>query len=90
MKLSTELKQNLGLSHGVQVQGMKNGLFQDGGMKDGFIILYINDEPVNNADDVEYLYNMIMKNSGEEKVMFITGIYPTGKKGYYAIDLSQE
>ena len=59
-------------------------------MKVGFIILYINDEPVNNADDVEYLYNMIMKNSGEEKVMFITGIYPTGKKGYYAIDLSQE
>ncbi len=90
MKLSAETKNHMGISHGVQVQGLKKGLFKDGGIKDGFIILFINDEPVNSADDVEYIYNQIMKNSDGEKVMFISGIYPTGKKGYYAVDLAAE
>ena len=87
MKLSSETRNHLGISHGVQVQGLKNGLFKNADIKDGFIVMYINDEPVNSSDDVEYLYDRITKADGE-KVMFISGLYPTGKKGYYAIDLS--
>lgn len=30
-----------------------------------------------------------MKGSDADKVMFITGIYPTGRKVYYAVDLSE-
>ena len=88
MKLSAETKQHMGISHGVQVQGLQKGLFKDGGIKDGFIILYINDQPVNSTDDVEYIYNQIMKSDDSEKVMFITGLTPTGAKKYYAIDLT--
>ncbi len=50
----------------------------------------INDVFVNTPDDVERLYNQIMKNSDSDKVMFLTGIYPTGRKGYYAVNLSEE
>lgn len=90
MKISDETKRNLGISTGVQVQGVKSGAFKDAGVKDGFVITDINGTTVNNSDDVERIYNSIMKNDGEDKVMFITGLYPTGKKYYYAVNLSQD
>ena len=60
-----------------QGQGLKAGAFRDAGVKDGFIITEINGQPVNSTDDVEYIYNAIMKDSDEDKVMFLTGLYPT-------------
>lgn len=90
MKLSQETKQHLGISGGVQVQGIKTGAFKDAGVKDGFIIIDINGQAVNSTDDVEYIYDSIMKGSDEDKVMFLTGVYPTGKKYYYAVNLVQE
>lgn len=90
MKISDETKSHLGISNGVQVQGLKGGAFKDAGVKDGFIITEINDNAVNSTDDVEYIFNQIMKNDNEERVMFLKGIYPTGKKYYYAVNLTQE
>lgn len=90
MKLGDETKRKLGISNGVKVTGIKNGAFRDAGIKEGFIITDINGRSVNTSDDVEAIYNQIMKNDGEDKVMFITGIYSTGKKYYYAVNLSQE
>ncbi|MDE6717650.1 MAG: Do family serine endopeptidase [Muribaculaceae bacterium] len=90
MKLSDETKRNLGISQGVQVKGIKNGAFRDAGVKDGFVITDINGSTVNSSDDVERIYNSIMKGNGEDKVMFITGVYPTGQKNYYAVNLSEE
>ena len=89
MKLSAETKKHLGISAGVQVSGLKNGLFKEQGIKDGFVITDINGHSVSSSDDVEYIYNQIMKSGDGDKVMFITGLYPTGKKQYYAVDLSQ-
>lgn len=90
MKLSDETRRNLGISTGVQVQGVKSGAVKDAGIKDGFVITDINGSTVNSSDDVERIYNAIMKNDGEDKVMFITGLYPTGKKYYYAVNLAEE
>lgn len=90
MKLSAETKNHLGISNGVQVSGLKAGLFKDQGIKDGFIIMEINGMTVNSSDDVEYIYNQVMKDNDPDKVLFISGIYPTGKKQYYAINLSAE
>lgn len=87
MKISADTKQHLGISNGVQVQGLKSGAFKDAGVKDGFIITEINDTPVNSTDDVEYIYNQVMKSDSDEHVMFLKGIYPTGKKYYYAVNL---
>lgn len=89
MKLSEDTKKNLGISSGVQVQGLRNGAFKDAGVKDGFIITDINGSIINTSDDVERIYNNIMKSDEEDKVMFITGLYPTGKKYYYAVNLSE-
>ena len=87
-KLSDSTKKSLNITSGVQVAGLKDGKFKDAGIKDGFIIIEINDQRVNSQDDVEAIYNAIMKNQDSDKVMFITGIYPTGTRKYYAVDLS--
>ena len=57
-------------------------------MKDGFIITDINNMRVNNQDEVEDIYNAIMRDKDSDKVMFITGITTTGKKIYRAVDLA--
>ncbi len=90
MKITDETKRHLGISNGVQVTGLKGGAFKEAGVKDGFIITDINGTPVNNSDDVEYIYNQIMKSQDEDRVMFLTGLYPTGKKYYYAVNLAEE
>lgn len=89
-KVSDKTKSQLGISGGVQVAGLKAGKFKDAGITDGFIILSINDQPVNSQDDVENIYNDIMRESSPNKVMFITGLYPTGKRGYKAVPLTDE
>ena len=78
------------LSGGVQVSGLKDGRFKSAGIKEGFIIVDINNARVRTPEDVEEVYNAIMRAGDEDKVMFITGIYPTGRKVYYAVDLTEE
>ena len=89
MKLGADTKQHLGISNGVKVTGIKGGAIKDSGIKDGFIITEINGTAVNTSDDVERIYNQIMKSDDDDKVMFVSGIYPTGKKYYYAINLAE-
>lgn len=85
--LNEETRRQLQINSGLQVTGIKDGKFKDAGIKNGFIILDINNSRVNSAEDVEKIYNAIIK-STDDHVMFITGIYPTGKKMYYAVDLA--
>ena len=87
--LTAAKKEELGVSYGVEVVGLKDGKFQNQGVKNHFIILEINNVPVKNVDDVEAIYSKIMQSSDSDKVMFLTGIYPTGKRAYYAVDLSE-
>ncbi len=89
MKLSSETKKNLGISSGVKVTGLKGGCFKEAGVKEGFIILDINGKSVNSSDDIEKIYNQIMKSDDDDKVMFLTGIYPNGRKYYYAVNLTE-
>jgi len=89
-ELSKEDKEDLAISKGLKVVGVKAGKFKNAGIRDGFIITDINNFPVDSRDDVENIYNQIMRSSDSDKVMFITGFYPTGKKVYYAVDLSDD
>ena len=86
-ELSASQLREFRLSSGVQVAGVRDGKFKNAGIRDGFIILDINNTRVREKDDIEKIYNAIMRSGGIDKVMFITGIYPTGRKVYYAVDL---
>ncbi len=84
-----ETLQQLNLSYGVQVKNIENGPFKTHGVRDGFIIQTINDVRVSKPEDVEKIYNAIMKDDSADKVLFLKGYYPTGKRTYYAVPLAE-
>ncbi len=90
MKLSGTEKDDLKIKNGVKVKGLKRGKFKAAGVEEGFIITDINNMPVNSQDDVEEIYNQIMRSKDADKVMFVTGLTATGKKKYIGIDIADE
>ncbi len=85
-----EILRSLEINRGVQVTITGSGRFSQAGIRDGFIITSINSMRISSPDDVEKIFSAIRAlNSGEDKVMFISGIYPTGKRAHYAVDLSE-
>ena len=88
LPLTAEEKEDLGISNGVKVTGLKDGKFKVAGITNGFVITDINNTRVNNQDEVEDIYNAIMRDKESDKVMFITGIKTNGKKTYIAVDLA--
>lgn len=89
-KLTQKTKDALHISSGVQVGGVTNGRFKEAGITDGCIIQEINETAVNSQADVEKIYNQIMKNPTADKVMYIKGLLPTGKRIYRAVSLLSE
>ena len=84
--VTPETKRQMGISYGVEVTGLTKGKFQTAGMRKGFIILKINDQPVASQEDIENITSKLF--SSDEQAMFIVGMYPNGRLTYYAIDLS--
>lgn len=89
-KVDASTLKQLGLSGGVQVVDLKAGYMRDAGVRSGFIINVINDYRVTSPEDVEKIYKAVMKGDSNERVMIVRGVYPTGKRGIYAIDLAGE
>lgn len=89
-KVDESMLKQLGLSGGVQVVDLKEGIVREAGVRQGFIVVSINDTRISSPEDVEKMYRAIVKQSGDDRVMILRGIYPTGKRGIYAIDLSGE
>ena len=84
-------KQKLGISSGVEVTEVENsGKFRKEGINKGFIILRINNIPVNSEADVAKIIQMTATSKSEDKVILIAGFYPNSKTQYIAIDLSNE
>ena len=88
-ELSDARKKELNTRNGVEVVGLKDGKFKDAGIREGFVILDINNTAVSSVNDIERIFDHITRSGNERKVMFITGVYPNGKLMYYAVDLSE-
>lgn len=80
----------LGLQSGLQVSGLTDGKFRDVGIRKGFVILEVNGHRVRTVEEMEKIYDAVVKSTSDDKVLFISGIYPTGRKTYYAVDLSAD
>lgn len=80
----------LRIPSGLQVTDLKDGKFRNAGMKDGFIIVDINNVYVSSAEEVSKLYDAIISSDEYDHVMFISGVYPgSPRKVYYAVDIAQ-
>ncbi len=82
-------KQQLGINSGVEVASVdNNGLFRKEGINKGFIIMRVNNTPVNSGSDISKIVSSVSAGS-QDKVILIAGFYPNGRTQYIAIDLSQ-
>ena len=86
--LPDDLKKQLNLGYGLQVTGVTSGKMADAGVRKGFIILKANDQPMRKVSDLEE----VMKDCCEvtEPGTLPHRSIPFRKRGYYAVDLTQE
>ena len=82
-----DLKRQLNLGYGVQVTGVTDGRMADSGIRKGFIILKANGKQLKTVQDLENV--MKAASQSPDQVLFMTGVYPSGKRANYAVDLSQ-
>ncbi len=88
-EVNPKIAQQLGLDYGLEIKSIAKGKFADAGIKPGFIILKINNQPIKTEDDVKSAYDAAINSGDQEKVFYIAGLYPNGKVTYYAINLAE-
>jgi Do/DeqQ family serine protease len=86
--LTDAQKEQLNVGYGLQVTKISGGKLKDAGVPQGFIIQRVNDESVKSIEDLQKIVKDASKS--KEPVLYIQGIYPTGKKGYFAVPLEDE
>ena len=86
--LTDSQKEQLNIGYGLQVTKISGGRLKDAGVPQGFIIQRVNDESIKSIDDLQKIVKEASKS--KEPVLYIQGIYPTGKKGYFAVPLEDE
>jgi Do/DeqQ family serine protease len=78
---SDEEKEKLGISYGVKVVSLKAGKLLKAGVRDGFIITKINNNPIETVSDIKEVIENI------DGGVYIEGIYPDGLIAYYAFGM---
>lgn len=86
--VDADLRRQLNLGYGLEVTGVSDGKMADAGIRKGFIILKANGQPMKTVEDLEDVLKTATQTP--EQVLFITGMFPSGKRASYAVDLSQE
>ena len=83
--ITKEQKDELNINYGLEVIKVNNGALKSAGVAKGFIIQKINDGIIKSIEDSQ---NAVKEAStSKEPVLYIQGVFPTGKKGYYAVPL---
>ena len=84
-EVNEQEKQQLDITYGVKVMKVGNGKFKNCGVPSGFIIQKVNETSVKTINEL----NAVVKEASKSKspVLYIQGVYPSGKKGYFAVPL---
>lgn len=78
-------KEQLNIGYGLEVLKVNSGKLKTAGITKGFIIQRVNDNAVKTIDDLQ---NAVKEAStSKDPVLYIQGVYPTGKKAYFAVPL---
>lgn len=78
---SKETLKKFNLKEGVEIVSVGPGKVQDAGVSEGFIILYVNDQPVAKPQDI---MDIIKKS---KRAVFVEGITPYGKSSYFGFGI---
>lgn len=86
--IDEETARRLQIRGGVALSDLdSDGLLARAGIREGFIILGVNGQRVSKPEQISSMARAIAQSQGGDKVLFISGIYPTGKAAYYAVAL---
>ena len=85
--ITSQQKEQLNINSGLEVIKVNNGKMKDAGITKGFIIQKVNDETMKSVEDLQQVVKDA--STSKEPVLIIRGIYPTGKKAYFVVDLSE-
>jgi S1-C subfamily serine protease len=86
-EITAATKEQLNIGYGLEVMKVNNGALKRAGITKGYIIQKINDQPVKSIDELQKIVKEA--STSKEPVLYIQGYFPTGKKGYFAVDLSE-
>jgi Do/DeqQ family serine protease len=79
--LSEEEKTELNIDHGLKIVELDSGKFKSSGIREGFIVMSIDKEPVETVQDLQIILN------GKTGGTLVEGIYPNGQRAYYGLGL---
>ena len=81
-------KEQLEISYGLEVIKVNAGKMKEAGVPKGFIIQRVNDEAMKTVEDLQDIVKET--STSKEPVLVIKGIYPTGKRGYFIVQLQND
>ena len=85
--VTEDTKKQMNITYGLEVLKVNKGKLADAGIGRGFIIQKVNDSAIKSIDDLQKAVKDA--STSKEPVLYIQGIYPTGKKGYFAVPLQE-
>ena len=83
--VTSSQKEQLNIKYGVEVMKVNSGALKEAGVSRGFIIQRINDNNITSIDDLQKAVKSA--STSKDPVLYIQGVWPTGKKAYYAVPL---
>ena len=86
-EITQQQKEQLDIQYGLEIIKVNNGKIKDAGLPKGFIIQRVNDQPMRSVSDLETVVSEA--STSAEPVLIVKGVYPTGKKGYFVVQLSE-
>ena len=85
--VTDNMKEQLSINYGLEVVKVDNGKMKKAGISKGFIIQEVNDTPVKSVEQLQELVKSA--STSKDPVLIVKGIYPTGKKAYFVVDLEE-
>jgi Do/DeqQ family serine protease len=76
--LDEQTRERVGIGHGVQVTGLSEGPFSKSGIREGFIITYIEDRKITDVNDFKEIFQQVPAGAKVE----VEGLYPGGEYVY--------
>jgi S1-C subfamily serine protease len=74
-------KQRFSINDGYKIVHLDNGLLKNSGIREGFIVVAIDKQPVHSTQDLKEAF------TSREGGILIEGLYPNGMRAYYGIGL---
>lgn len=72
----------LNIEHGIRVESLSRGALSNAGIRRGFVITHIDNEPVSSPQDIT---NTLKGKSGG---VLVEGVYPGGRRAYYGVGIN--